>query len=45
VLDVVGELVRRVAEAAVLEVDEPRRASVPQHVGGVEVGDPERGEP
>ena len=44
-LDVVRELVRRVAEATVLEVDEPGDLPVPQHVGRVEVGDAERGEP
>ena len=42
VLEVVRELVRRVGEAAVLEVDQPRGAPVPHHVGGVEVGDAER---
>ena len=42
-LDVVGELVRRVAEAAVLEVDQPGDLPVPHHVGRVEVGDAEGG--
>ena len=45
VLDVVRELVRRVAEAAVLEVDQPHPPVVEQDVGRVEVGDPEGGEP
>ena len=40
-LDVVGELVRRVTQATVLEVDQSAGLAVPEDVGRLAVGDPD----